>query len=313
MAMTRREMFKNLAKGSLPILAAGCATTGMCGSAMAEEEEKQAPPGALGLLYDATRCVGCKSCMVACVQANDLQPDTRTDGLHQAPPALNYQTKNIIKLYRTEDGSDHSYFKQQCMHCVDPGCINACMFGGLHKDEETGVVWWNGKYCVGCRYCEIACPYHIPAFQWDGFNPKIVKCELCRDHIAKGASQPGCTQVCPTHAVIYGRRDELLKEAKRRIMDNPGRYYKDKVYGETEGGGTQVLYLSRVGFDKLGLPSLGTESIPNRLRFQHRVYRWMVIPAAIYTTMVFFATRNFKEHMQHVHEESEQTGVREQL
>ena len=84
MAMTRREAFKNLAKGSLPILAVGCASTGLSGVAHAEEE-KQAPKEALGLLYDATRCVGCKSCMVACSQANNLPPDTRTDGLHQNP------------------------------------------------------------------------------------------------------------------------------------------------------------------------------------------------------------------------------------
>ena len=153
---------------------------------VAHAEEETMPKGALGLLYDATKCVGCKSCMVACSQANDLKPDTRTDGLHQAPPALNYFTKNIIKLYRTADGSDHSYFKQQCMHCVDPGCMTACMFGGLRKDKETGVVWWLGSKCVGCRYCEIACPFHIPAFQWDGFNPKIVKCELCRERLGKG-------------------------------------------------------------------------------------------------------------------------------
>jgi len=148
MDMTRREAFKNLAKGSLPILAAGCVSAVLPGVAHAEEE-KQAPKGALGLLYDATKCVGCKSCMVACSQANDLKPDTRIDGLHQAPPALNYFTKNIIKLYRTADGSDHSYFKQQCMQCIDPGCMNACMFGGLRKDEETGVVLVRAELCEG--------------------------------------------------------------------------------------------------------------------------------------------------------------------
>ncbi len=129
MAITRREAFKNIAKGSLPILAAGCVSAGF--SEVAHDNEVvPVSKGALGLLYDATKCVGCKSCMVACSQANNLTPDTRIDGIHQAPPALNYFTKNIIKLYRTADGSDHSYFKQQCMHCVDPTCVTACMFGG---------------------------------------------------------------------------------------------------------------------------------------------------------------------------------------
>ena len=313
MAMTRREAFKNLAKGSLPILAAGCVSTVLPEVAHAEEE-KLAPKGALGLLYDATKCVGCKSCMVACTSANELKPDTRIDGIHQAPPALNYFTKNIIKLYRTADGSDHSYFKQQCMHCIDPGCMNACMFGGLRKDEETGVVWWLGGKCVGCRYCEIACPFHIPAFQWDGFNPKIVKCELCRDPIAKGKrKQPGCTEVCPTQAVIYGKRDELLKEAKSRIAANPGKYFEGKVYGEQDGGGTQVLYLSRVGFDKLGLPELGEASIPSKLKYSHMVYKWMAIPTLLYLGMVAFAGKNFAEHSHHLVHEQEKTGLRPQL
>ena len=83
------------------------------------------------------------------------------------------------------------------------------MFHGLTKDAKTGVVNWNGSKCVGCRYCEVACPFHVPTFQWEGFNPKIVKCELCSELTAKGG-QPGCTSVCPTGAVIYGKREEVL-------------------------------------------------------------------------------------------------------
>jgi len=312
MAMTRREVFKNVARGSLPILAVGCAATGLSSMAYAEEE-KAAPKDALGLLYDATRCVGCKSCMVACSQANDLRPDTRSDALHQAPLTLNYLTKNIIKLYRTADGSEYSYFKQQCMHCNDPACVSACMFGGLSKDEVSGIVGWQGSKCVGCRYCEVACPFHVPTFQWDGFNPKIVKCELCRERIAKGAKQPGCSEVCPTQAVIYGRRADLLAEAKRRIAENPGRYFQDRVYGEMDAGGTQVLYLSRVAFDKLGLPALSSESLPARLKYQHMLYKWMALPVAMYAAMVYFARRNFKEHVHHLEEEQEKTGLRAQL
>ena len=311
MAMTRREAFKNLAKGSLPLLAAGCVSTAL--PEVAHAEEAPMPEGALGLLYDATKCVGCKSCMVACNQANDLAPDTRTDGLHQAPPALNSFTKNIIKLYRTADGSDHSYFKQQCMHCADPSCVTACMFGGLRKDKETGVVWWLGAKCVGCRYCEVACPFHIPTFTWDGFNPKITKCELCRDHIAKGAKQPGCSEVCPTNAVIYGKREDLLKEAKKRIAANPGKYFQQRVYGEHDAGGTQVLYLSRVGFDKIGLPELGEASIPSGLHYSHMLYKWMALPIALFAGMVVFANNNFKQHTHHLVEDQKKTGLRPQL
>ena len=309
-AMTRREAFKTLAKGSLPVLAAGCVSTIL--PEVAHAEEAPMPKGALGLLYDATKCVGCKSCMVACNQANNLRPDTRTDGIHQAPPALNSFTKNIIKLYRTADGSEHSYFKQQCMHCAEPSCVAACMFRAMSKDKETGIVWWLGSLCVGCRYCEIACPFHIPAFQWDRFDPKIVKCELCRERLGKGL-EPGCTTVCPTNAVIYGRRDDLLAEAKRRVAATPGRYFENRVYGEDDGGGTQVLYLSRVAFGKLGLPDLGDDPVPERLKFQHKIYKWFALPTVLYIGMVYFAAKNFMQHAHHLAEEQKKTGLRSQL
>ncbi len=310
MEMTRREAFQSIAKGSLPVLAAGCISAAIPQTAQAQETPL--PAGALGLLYDATKCVGCKSCMVACNEANNLTPDTRVDGIHQEPAALNYFTKNIIKLYRTADGSDHSYFKQQCMQCADPSCVAACMFRAMRKDQETGIVWWEGSMCVGCRYCEIACPFHIPAFQWDRFNPKIVKCELCRERLGKNL-QPGCTSVCPTKAVVYGRRKDLLAEAKRRIANNPGRYFENRVYGEDDGGGTQVLYLSRVAFGKLGLPNLGDDPVPERLKFQHKIYKWFALPTVLYAGMVYFAAKNFRQHKHHLVEEQNKTGLRAQL
>lgn len=314
MAITRREAFKNIAKGTLPVLAVGCASAVMPQVAHAEETV-EVSKDALGLLYDATKCVGCKACMVGCAKANNLEGDVRDpnyDGLHYGKGDLNYYTKNVIKLYKSDDNSEFSYFKQQCMHCADPACVSACMFHGLTKDEKTGVVSWNGSKCVGCRYCEVACPFHVPTFQWEGFNPKIVKCELCHELTAKGG-QPGCTSVCPTGAVIYGKREDLLQQAKARIKSAPGKYYNDHVYGEKEGGGTQVLYLSHVEFSKLGLPVLSEDSIPSRLKWQHMIYKYLAVPAVLYATMAAFIRGNFKEHVHHLQEDQAKTGLRPQL
>ncbi|HYE25245.1 MAG TPA: hydrogenase 2 operon protein HybA [Clostridia bacterium] len=311
MAMTRREAFKNIAKGALPVLAAGCVSAAVPQVAHAEEAPGFSPE-AESLLYDATKCVGCKACMVGCSTANNLEPDTRVDGLHQAPPDLNYYTKNIIKLYKSDDQKEWSYFKQQCMHCADPACVAACMFAGLTKDEKSGVVSWNGSKCVGCRYCEVACPFSVPTFQWEGYNPKIVKCELCNHRTAKG-EKPGCVTVCPTNAVIYGKREALLAEAKNRIKANPGKYFENRVYGEEEGGGTQVLYLSHVSFDKIGLPNLGKESIPHRLHIQHMLYKYLALPAVLYVTMAAVIRKNFGHHKHHLLEEQKKTGLRPQL
>jgi ferredoxin len=161
------------------------------------------------------------------------------------------------------------------------------MFGALHKSDH-GVVAYNVDRCIGCRYCQVACPFNVPKFEWDDPTPKIVKCELCR-HREQG---PACCEVCPAQAVVYGRRTELLAEAHRRIEEAPGRYVP-KVYGEHDGGGTQVLYLSAVPFEKLGLPELGEESVPHLSEtVQHGIYQGFTVPIAIYGLLAGVIWRN---------------------
>jgi Fe-S-cluster-containing dehydrogenase component len=274
----------------------------------AEAAVKTAPPDAVGLMYDTTLCIGCKTCVVACREANNKKPDTsNSNGLWDAPLDLNGQTKNVIKLYKDPESPERSYFKAQCMHCVDPACARACMLHSLHKDETTGVVAYDPFYCVGCRYCQMACPFNVPKFEFAKAVPRIVKCELCRHRVkdaavtaggftrfAKG-QRPACCEVCPREAVIDGHRDELLAEAKRRIAANPGRYYQDRVYGENDLGGTQVLYLSHVPFAALGLPEYGDEPT-SKLCYavQDGIY-WklpMVAPAALFVAMAAVTFRN---------------------
>ncbi len=283
MAVDRRSALKILA--GTGAAAAAAATT-----ALAAPERAKAPADAVGLLYDATRCIGCKACVVACREANDLKPDPGPwpDKLYQAPTDLNAQTKNIIKLYKK--GADQSYVKAQCMHCIDPACAAACMLGALRK-VEGGIVAWEGNRCVGCRYCQMACPFNIPKFEWNALNPKIVKCELCRHLLAKGGI-PACVRVCPREAVIFGKRDDLLAEAKRRIAAAPDRYVQ-KVYGEFDAGGTQVLYISHLPFDKLGLPDLGDAPAPSLAKaVQHGVYKGFVAPVVLYALLGAVLVRN---------------------
>jgi formate dehydrogenase beta subunit len=314
MDLTRRQALTKLATGTAATVAtAGLTTIALPGSAHAEEV-REAPKKAVSLLYDATRCIGCKSCVAACNEANNLEPDTSlSGGLHQAPADLNAFTKNIIKLYRPADGSRWSYVKQQCMHCVDPTCVAGCSFFALTKNKENGIVSWNSAKCMGCRYCEISCPYHVPKFQWQGFNPKIVKCEFCQERLAAG-KQPACTSVCPVQAVVFGTREENLTEAKKRIAENPGTYYENRVYGEHDGGGTQNLYLTHVPFEKLGLPNLGNESIPSKyMKWQRKLYSYLVVPSVLYVTMVSVIRGSWQEHRHHMEEDQKKTGLRPQL
>lgn len=284
MGITRRSALRTILAGSAGVAGAAVATTPVAAAPLPVP-----PADALGLLYDATLCIGCKACVVACQDANGLPRDTTgIDDKYDAPVALSARAKNVIKLYKGEEGE--SFMKAQCMHCVDPACVSACMIGALTKGPN-GIVSYNVDYCVGCRYCEIACPFNVPKFEWAKSTPKIVKCELCRERLADG-KEPACTEVCPRHAVIFGKRTDLMLEAKRRIAAEPEKYVP-RVYGETEGGGTQCLYVSHVPFEKLGLPSLDDRPAPELARsIQHTVYKGFIAPIALYGALGLVMLRN---------------------
>ncbi len=284
MISDRRSLLKGLA----------AAATMTVVSTPAEARPKpSAPADAIGLLYDTTKCIGCKACVVRCKEVGNLPADVDGygGGLYDAPESLNESTRNIIQLYK-EDGQS-SYVKKQCMHCIDPACVSACMMGALQK-RAFGAVTWENNRCIGCRYCQVACPFGVPQFQWSKISPRIVKCDLCADRLVEG-KKPGCVEACPRGAVISGPREALLAEAHQRIEASPG-LYVPTVYGEKELGGTQVLYLSHVPFEKLGFRFDHEESVPHRQQtVQHGVYKGFVAPLALYGVLGAVMFRNRKK------------------
>jgi Fe-S-cluster-containing dehydrogenase component len=136
------------------------------------------------------------------------------------------------------------------MHCNEPACGAACLTQAMQKNE-TGPVTWNGDKCMGCRYCMVSCPFDGPKFEYHSANPKIQKCDMCFERQTKGEA-PVCVANCPNEALLYGKRRDLIKEARRRIYEKP-ELYVDHIYGEHEAGGTGWLYLSPVPFEELGM------------------------------------------------------------
>ena len=240
-------------------------------------------------LIDIANCIGCRACQVACKQWNETegeQTQLESDLGFQNPATLSAKTLTLIAFHEFENalkpgGIESAFVMQRCLHCLEPACVSACPTTALHR-EDDGPVSYNDDECIGCRYCQLACPWDVPTSEWNSHAPKISKCTHCADRVGQPApiafngaaaadhetkrftasiETPACVKACPADALRYGTRDEMLAEAHKRIASRPDRYI-DHVYGEKELGGTTVLYLSRVPFEKLGFPTYGEKPFP---------------------------------------------------
>lgn len=319
--MKRRDFFRATAGGTAAI--AACAT--LAPSPAQARGNLPVPDNAIGLLYDSTLCIGCKACMSACKEANDLPLEDNVGGeLWDTPLDLSGKTYTVIKIYqhgtmehkdKAENGFAH--LKRQCLHCADPSCVSVCPVTAMTKNPETGIVEYSKDACIGCRYCVAACPFGVPQFQYDTPTPEIAKCQLCKHRLAEGKI-PACADVCPTGATIFGshnaiseeiaRRKALvpgeMAEFQRRTIDSgdtherPAAEYVDHVYGDNDVGGTQVRYLSGVPFDKFGLPTdLPERSFASKSEtLQHTLYSGLVAPVVVLAGLVAAAWHGSKNH-----------------
>lgn len=191
------------------------------------------------ILTDLTRCVGCGACAAACREINAL-------------PGTGHPRRLSSDVWTFVDRRCGVNIRRQCMHCLDPTCVSVCPVTALEKKPEGAVVYHEDR-CIGCRYCIMACPFEIPKYEWDNVIPRVRKCLLCYDLRLSRGEQPACTSVCPSGATVFGDRDRMIEEARRRIADHPGRY-QNRLYGLEEAEGTSVLYLSDLPFEQLGFP-----------------------------------------------------------
>ena len=255
--MDRRNFFK-FAGAVGATMAAGRAKAQGHGGDGAEK------PEFVGVLVDTTRCIGCRSCEVACAASHGLPaPDPANDGaLDEAPRPTSTTQYTVVNRYETDAGE--VFVKKQCMHCWQPACAAACLTNAMLKTEEGPVVWRDDK-CMGCRYCMVSCPFDMPKAEYESANPQIRKCDLCRDRLQAG-EKPACVASCPTDALTFGTKRELMEIARVRIYNHPDRYVHE-IYGEHVVGGTGWLYLSAAPFEQLGFRTdLGNEPYPEYTR-----------------------------------------------
>lgn len=318
MTITRRHFLKAASAGGAA--AAVAVATPIPAEA---RTNKLMPPKALGLLYDSTLCVGCKACVSACKQANAMPQEVSTpEPLWDTPLDISGKTLNVIKVYqhgtnaeKDRETNGFAFVKKSCLHCVDPSCVSACPVSAMTKDPETGIVSYNKDACIGCRYCVAACPFGVPRFQYDTATPQIQKCQLCKHRIADGKFS-ACADVCPTGATLYGPVEALKAEAKRRLAlkegeesafprgdirtpyaphVRPSAKYLQRIYGETEIGGTQMMLLSGVAFAKLGYPDLPAQSYASRSEtVQSTLYGGMVAPLVALGGLIWAVRRTTK-------------------
>ncbi len=257
--MHRRTLFKLLGTACLGGVA------GPRAAVAASAQKFSGSPHAVAVLHDSARCVGCRKCEEGCQKVNaDILP----------PPSVPFddlavldtirrtsrQSYTVVNRYQVPGYARPVFRKLQCNHCQEPACVSACFVKALEKTPQ-GPVIYHPELCVGCRYCMVACPYYVPAYDYhSALNPLVYKCTMCAPRLNQGLL-PGCVEACPKEALVFGLRADIINIARRRIVENPG-VYVNHIYGETEMGGTNWLYLSPVPHSALGQPELNSTSAP---------------------------------------------------
>jgi Fe-S-cluster-containing dehydrogenase component len=168
--------------------------------------------------------------------------------------------------------------------------------GALEKCEHGPVTYDTWK-CIGCRYCLVACPYQVPAYEYNNaLTPQVRKCTFCHERLQKG-QRPACVEICPAEALTFGKRRELIDLARSKIKKNPD-LYVDHIYGEHEIGGSSWMYLASTDFVNTELPELGTDPIPSLTEhIQHGIFKSFIPPIALYGLLglIMYSTRHKNE------------------
>jgi len=196
-------------------------------------------------LIDVSKCIGCKACQVACMEWNDLRDEIGTNhGVYDNPLDLTDKSWTVMRFSEVEVEQGKLEWlirKDGCMHCADPGCLKACPAPGAIVQYSNGIVDFHEENCIGCGYCITGCPFNIPRISKK--DSKAYKCTLCSDRVSVGM-EPACVKTCPTGALVFGSKEDMIQHAEERIVDLKSRGYKNAgLYDPPGVGGTHVMYV----------------------------------------------------------------------
>ena len=282
MSLDRRNFLKKVGLGSV-----GAAAFGLASEPASASVPVQPSEDLMGVLVDIPKCIGCRRCEYACQESAGFNPsplETFEDKSVFADQRRPYpRSHTVVNEYpNPNNATEPIYAKFNCLHCIDPACMSACLVGAFSKREDGPVVYDVWK-CMGCRYCMVACPFQIPTYEYDNaLTPEVRKCNLCAHLVPEKQQLPACVQICPEEVMIYGKRSELLELAHEKIRNEPD-VYVDHVYGEHEVGGTSWLYLSSQPFEEVGFVKLDSTAPPRLTEaIQHGVFKHWMPPLAWY-------------------------------
>jgi len=243
MRVSRRDFFKGIGVSAGTAMLLKAAETN---KALAAPSFTSGRSDGKAMLYDSSRCVGCRACQTACKQWNSLPAESiGYGGIYDNPHGLAAQTWTLIKArdITTNGEKDLLLCKYQCMHCTEAACVRVCPTHALTY-HPSGFVSYDEDICSGCGYCTQFCPFQVPQLSGNTLTgiQKMQKCTFCQDRVPQG-QQTACAEACPAEAILYGDRDELIAEGKNRVSLIKNTYPNARLYGENELGGLHVLYV----------------------------------------------------------------------
>ncbi|MFQ5575942.1 MAG: 4Fe-4S dicluster domain-containing protein [Anaerolineae bacterium] len=214
----------------------------------------------MAMLLDISKCIGCRGCQAACKEWNDLSAvHTTQRGTYQNPPTLHPTTYTLIEFREAEHEARNrswTFFNRRCLHCTDAACVNVCPTEAL-KHDSMGFVSLEQDLCNGCGYCAEACPFGVPQMEIDNVlsgQAKSTKCNFCQDRM-HNELVPACAKACPTGAISFGTRDEMLTMGRERVAQLKAEGQSEaRLYGEHELGGLGQMYVLPQQASVFGLP-----------------------------------------------------------